>query len=476
MLESTDIHLVEVIIAPENGLVGETLFGSAFRRQYGVNVLAIMHDQSAQRTNLQDKLLHAGDTLLLQATDEQMKLFHEAKYWTGVQPISTALVLDKYRLEERICAMRIQSESSLIGSTLEESQLAYAFGISVLAIKRGAQVQLLPEPKSSLHEDDVLIVEVWPEDLKVLNALMELEMELGELPELDELQSDLVGSTEVVLSPHSTLAGSTLRELHFREKYGLSVLAIWRAGRAFRSGLRDMPLRFGDAILLYGSRSALRVLNDEPDFLVLTEEAQQPPRIEKAPIALTIMAGVITLVVFNILPIAIAAVVGGTLMVLTRVITMEEAYRFIDWPSVFLIAGMLPLGIALQESGAAQFVAETAVILVGGSGPIAVIVVLFMLTALVSQIMPNAAVAVLMAPIALSTAFQMNISPYAMAMIVAISASSSFLSPVAHPTNSLIMGPGGYRLFDYFKVGIILLCLILGTTLLLLPVFWPLGG
>ena len=475
-LESNEIHLVEMKLAPENDLVGETLFGSAFRTKYGVNVLAIMHDQSAQRTNLQEKVLHAGDTLLIQATDAQLQLFNQKNHWTEVQPISSSDIIEKYKLDERIRSMRIQRGSTLAGSTLGESHLADAFGIAVLAIMRGHTITLLPEPTIKFEEDDLLIVEVWPEDLKVLTGLIQLEMELGDLPELAALQTDLVGSTEVVLSPHSTMAGRTLRELHFREKYGLSVLAIWRGGRTYRSGLRDMPLRFGDAMLLYGPRSALRVLNDESNFLVLTEEVQQPPRIEKAPIALAIMAGVITLVVLNLFSIAIAAVVGATLMVLFRVISMDEAYRFIDWPSVFLIAGMLPLGIALQDSGAAQFLAEGAIGLVGQFGPSAVIAALFLLSALISQIMPNPAVAVLMAPIALSIAFQMNLSPYTFALIIAISASSSFLSPIAHPTNSLVMGPGGYRFSDYFKVGWILLLVLLGATLLLLPYFWPLNG
>ena len=474
-LESDEIHLAEVSLAAECDLVGETLFGSGFRAKFGANVLAIMHDHAAQRTNLQEKELHAGDILLIQATDEQLTLFDEQRRWTEVKPISSADVIEKYKLDERIHGMRVQKGTSLAGATLAESHLADAFGIAVLAIKRGPKIHLLPEPTTIMEEDDLLIVEVWPEDLKVLNGLIQLEMELGHLPELETLQTDLIGSTEVVLSPHASLAGQTLRELHFREKYGLSVLAVWRGGTAYRSGLRDMPLRFGDALLLYGPRSYLRVLNDEPDFLVLTEDVQQPPKIEKAPIALAIMAGVITLIMLNLFSIAIAAVFGATLMVLFRVITMDEAYRFINWPSVFLIAGMLPLGIALQESGAAQFLAEGAIGLVGQFGPSAIIAALFLLTALISQIMPNPAVAVLMAPIALSMAFQMNLSPYAFALIVAFSASSSFLSPIAHPTNSLVMGPGGYRFSDYFKVGWILLLVLLGATMILLPYFWPLN-
>lgn len=475
-LASSEIQLYEVKLAPDSKFAGETLYGSGFRAAYGVNVLAIMHEGVAQRTNLQDKLLHAGDTLLIQASDEQIMVFQNDQHWLDPFPISTSQVIERYKLNERIRGLRIPKGSRLNGMTLAESRLADAFGILVLAIRSGTETRLLPDPTDKLAEDEILIVEVWPEDLKVLNGLMQLEMELGVLPELEELQTDQIGSIEVVLSPRSTLASRSLRDLHFREKYGLSVLAIWRGGRAYRSGLRDIPLRFGDALLLFGPRSALRVLAEEPDFLVLTEEVQQPPRIEKAPLALAIMAGMISLVVLNIFPIAIAAVIGATMMVFFRVITMDEAYRFIDWPAVFLIAGMLPLGIAFQQSGTALFLAEGAVEIVGQYGPYAILAAFFILTVILSQIMPNAAVTVLMAPIALSTADQMNLSPYALAMVVAISASSSFLSPVAHPANSLIMGPGGYRLLDYFKVGLLLLVIMISVTLLILPTFWPLGN
>jgi di/tricarboxylate transporter len=475
-LISDAIHFYEVSVAENSELIGDTLYSSGFRSSYQVNVLAILQDGVPRRTNLQDMVLDGGDTLLIQTSQDQVELFQAHAQWCDVRPISIDEINEKYHLEERIFGMQIPSGSSLANTTLVESRLADAFGISVLAIQRDDSINLRPQAAELLLEEDRLLVEVLPEDLNVLNGLISLEMELGSLPALDELQTDHFGSTEVVLSPHSNLAGKTLRELHFREKFGLSVLAIWRGGRTFRSGLREMPLRFGDAMLLFGPRNALSMLAEENDFLALTEEIQQAPRTEKAPIAMAIMAGVITLVLLEIFPIAIAAVIGATLMVLFRVISMDEAYRFINWPAVFLIAGMLPLGIALQTTGAAAYIATLAVDLVGGFGSAAIISALFILTVFISQIMPNAAVTVLMAPIALSTASQMNLSPYSLAMIIAISASSSFLSPVSHPSNSLVMGPGGYRLGDYFKVGIGLVLLMLIATLVLLPVFWPIAG
>jgi di/tricarboxylate transporter len=186
------------------------------------------------------------------------------------------------------------------------------------------------------------------------------------------------------------------------------------------------------------------------------------------------MVGVLLTVVLGWLPIAIAAVIGATVMVLTRCLTMEEAYRHIEWKAVFLIAGMLPLGIAMETSGAAQFLADGLVTIIGGWGIWAVLVGLFILTSLATQVMPNPAVAVLMAPVAMNTAGDLGASPYAFVMLVAIAASASFLSPVAHPANVLIMGPGGYRFADYLKVGIPLTIVTLVITLIVLPFFWPL--
>lgn len=215
------------------------------------------------------------------------------------------------------------------------------------------------------------------------------------------------------------------------------------------------------------------MLGDEPDFIVLTEEAQEVPRLKKAPIAVGIMAAVLVPVILGYIPIAIAAVAGVTLMVLTGCLTMDEAYRAIEWKAVFLIAAMLPLGVAMEQTGAASMLADGMVAIMGPLGNLAVVGGIFLLAALASQVMPNPAVAVLLAPIALNTAAELGISPYPLMMVVAISASASFLSPVGHPSNILVMGPGGYKFSDYTKVGIPLTLVVLGVVLLTLPFFWP---
>lgn len=468
-LASAEIDLVEVAVLPGSSLIGKTLIQVGFRYRYKAIVLAIRRDSLVLRTNLETIPLQQGDVLLVQGRREQIDTMREESTLQVSAPEST----DSYQLEERLMVVRVPPGSSLVGKTLITSRLGDAFGLGVMGIVRQGETLLMPDPQEPLLEGDTLLVKGKREDLVTVEGLQELEIEMQEPPELGQLESEEVGSVEAVLSPYTTLVGRTLRELYFRNKYGLSVLAIWRQGRSYRSNLRDMALQFGDALLLYGPRGNIRVLGSDPDFLVLTEEAQEAPRLNKAYLSLVVVVGVLVPVILGWLNIAIAAIAGVIVMVLTGCITMEEAYRSIQLKAVFLIAGMLPLGIALQQTGAASLIAEQMVVLVGGLGPLAILVGLFILAALASQVMPNPAVAVLLAPIALTIAADMAVSPYPLMMAVAVSASAAFLSPVGHPANILVMGPGGYRFSDYTKVGLPLTLVVLVVALIFIPLFWP---
>jgi di/tricarboxylate transporter len=468
-LRSAEIDLAELMLSPQSSLLGQTLEQIDFRRRFGAIVLAIRRGGGVVRTNLEKLPLQRDDILLIQGTRTQFDaLQSEPEFF-----LSSLEATDRYHLEERLVAMRVPKNSILVEKSLVESRLGDAFGLGVMGIVRDGTTLLMPGAEERLAAGDLLLIKTRPEDIQTLAGLQNLEIDRQAPPDLTELESEHVGLGEIVLSPRTTLAGKTLRQTHFRDKYGLSVLAIWREGRAYRSDLRDMALRFGDALLVYGPHERLRMLGQEPDFLVLTEAAQEAPRLNKAPFALLIMVAVLTPVILDWLPIAIAAVAGVVLMILTRCLTMEEAYQAIEWKAVFLIAGMLPLGIAMEQTGAARFLAEGVVGLVGELGPTAVMAGLFILAALASQIMPNPAVAVLLAPIALNTASDLGVSPYPLVMAVAVSASAAFLSPVGHSANILVMGPGGYRFADYTKVGIPLTLVVLAVVLLVLPIFWP---
>ena len=468
-LISAEIELVELEISPKSSLVARTLRQADLRKHYGAIVLAIRRDETIWRTNLEKILLQAGDKLLVQGDRDQINAVGEEEMLIATAPQPDGI----YHLEERLMVVRLPEDSSLVGKSLTESRLGDAFGMGVMGIIRQGKTQLMPDPNERLEAGDTLLVKGKRDDLLTVDGLQSLRIESDASPELSELESAEVGLMEAVLSPHTTLVGKTLREIHFRVKYGLSVLAIWREGRAYYSNLGEMALRFGDAFLLHGSRERIRMLGSDSDFLVLTEEAQEAPRSNKAWLAVLIMVVVLLPVILGLVPIAIMVVVGVALMVLSGCLTMDEAYRSIEWKAVFLIAGMIPLGIAMQKTGAASFVATWMVGWLGVYGPTVVMGGLYILTSLASQVMPNAAVAVILAPIALNTASDLGISPYPLAMTVAVAASAAFLSPVGHPANLLVMGPGGYRFSDYIKVGLPLTLVVLVVVILVMPIFWP---
>jgi di/tricarboxylate transporter len=472
---SKDINLAEVVLPKGSEFVGKTLSEIDFRNRFDAMVLAIRRGGVVRRTNLQDEPLAEQDALLLQGKPQQLEALAGSSEFEAFRPVTRIDLTDVYHLQERLLLMAVPGDSALIGHTLKESRLGDALGIRVLCIARSDGTVRMPDPEESIKEDDRLVVEARMEGIDILHALEQLKVDRTSTPDLSKLVSETVGLVETVLSPYSRLAGKTLRNIHFREKYGLSVLAVWRQGKAHHSDLRDMTLNFGDALLLYGERAMLNILGREPDFIVLTESAQEVPRQEKAKLAAVIMVVTFVPVIAGLIPIYIAAVVGAALMVMGRCLTMEEAYRYIEWKAVFLIAGMFPLGTALDQSGAAKYLAEGMVSLVGPFGPIAVMLGLLLLTFLATCFIPTAALVVLMAPVVLNTATQMSVSQHALMMAMAVAASASFTTPISHPANILVMGPGGYRFIDYLKVGGLLTLVTLLVVMAALPFFWPLN-
>ena len=471
---SNEVGLAELRIAEGASIVGRTLVQADFRPRFGAIVLAILRDAELIHSNLGMTPLRAGDRLLVQGRRGDLPGLLEAPEFSGSSPKAEAELSEAYRLRDLMSAIRVPAGSSLVGQGLAESRVGDALGVGVVSLKRGTIHQLRPGPDEKLQADDLLFVRGTRDDVTIFRGLQGLEVESETAPELRDLESERSGLIEVVLSPRTTLAGKTPTQLRFRERYGMQLLAILRQGEVRRSNIRDHALRFGDALLLLGPRENLQHLARDPDFLVMSDEIEPAPERRKAPLAGLIMAGVVVPVLLGWLPIATAAVAGAAVMVLVGCLSMDQAYRAIEWRAIFLIAGMLPLGTALQETGAAAFLAEGLLETVGPYGPWAVLGALYLVTALATSIIPTAALVVLMAPIALKACSAMDISPYAVMMAVAMAASASFTSPVSHPANVLVMGPGGYRFVDYVKLGVPLTLLVLVVVLVVLPFFWPL--
>jgi di/tricarboxylate transporter len=476
-LTAHGMQVARLGLKPGSAYEGQSLSDIGFRNRLGLSVLAIERGEIHLDTDLKVQRLKAGDTLVVYGRSERLARLADDTHFQPPE-ILTLEDMDNYaKLGNDLRQLRVPDASKLVGLTLSESRLGDAVDVQILCIVRADGTALIPASDDRFAAGDRLMVWGTADMISILlmQGLEGMFIE-ADTPQTDlsMLEDDQVGLVEVMLSPHSVLSGMTLRGMNFREKYGLTVLAIWRKGNAYREDLRDMALQFGDALLLYGPWDKLNLLGREPDFLVLTEAAQEPPREEKAKLALTIMAAVLIPVIMDWVPIYIAVVIGAAVMVLTRCLTMEEAYRYIEWKAVFLIAGMLPLGTALENTGAARILAEGVVGTLGPFGPYAVLFGLMAITFIATSIIPTAALVVLMVPIALKTAASLGISPYALMMGIAMAASSSFTSPISHPANVLVMGPGGYRFIDYVKVGVPLTLVVLVVLMIVLPIFWPL--
>lgn len=468
-LISDTIGLAEIQLTAESNFPGHSLAKINFRHQYGVTVLAIRQGESIKRTNLQNIDLKPGDRLLIQGLLSKMDRIADQP---GFRYLESDEVQD-YQLEERLLYIHIPEKSILVGRSLEESRLGSAYGLAALAFDRGNDNWQIPEPGFNLQAGDRLIVGGRPVDIEVIRGLDSLQIDRKVETKLELLESGSMQIVEVMLSPYTTLAGKSLQQIQFREKYGLSVLAIWRGDRAYRTALGDMALNFGDALLCFGPIERYQLLGNDQNFVVLKTEFQEQPKLKKAPLSSLIMLAVIMSVIFFGLPISIAAITGCVLMVLTLCLSMEEAYQGIDWRSVFLIASMLPLGIAMDQTGAAAYLASLVINSVGAYGPYAILGGLMLLSMISTQFMPSPVVAVLMSPIALTTAVNFGVSPYPFMMGIAYSLAAAFLSPVAHPANVLVMSPGGYRFVDYFKQGLPLSIIVLAVSILLLPLLFP---
>ncbi len=467
------VNLVEARIADDSALVKELVNHTEFRRTFGVNVLAIRRNELVRRVNISKVPLRAGDQLLLQGNEEALERLEGSPEFIEINPVDEKQLLETYRLQESVFVIRIPRESKLGGQSLAQSRIGDAFDFRLLATFRENMLQLMPEPDELLLGGDLLLLQGHPEDLDELRGLQELEIDSNLSTRFSTYESDRLALVEATLNPQSDLAGQSIADLNFREKYGLELVAVWRSGKAIRSELDQLVLEFGDALLLVGPRNKLDVFSNEPDFITLSSTGKSAPDTRRAPRAAFIMLAVVALVLAGYLPIAIAAVLGSTCMVISGCLNMEQAYRAIDWRAVFLIAGMLPLGVAMQTTGAASFVAAEVMGLLGGLGPWSVIAGLYMLTALATMIVPTAALVVLMSPIVLSASAEMGIEPQTAMMAIAMAASASFTSPISHPANILVMGPGGYKFSDYIKIGVPLTLVIFVAVMFLLPIFWP---
>ena len=384
-------------------------------------------------------------------------------------------LIEAYRLGEKLFRARIPENSFLTGKRLNECTLREDFDVNVVSIERGERRILDPVPETRLEQGDVLVLEGDEKDFRERDVEPYMEF----LPESKFRESDLEAQAtavvEAMLAPRSRLIGKTLRESHFREKYGLSVLAIWHGDQEIITDLADVQLQFGDALLLQGPRERLSVLRDDVDLILLVSDEETEITVPSKGRA-ALMIFIATLILAVIFPDLTGAIMlGGALaMVLTKIITTEQAYAAIGWKTVFLVAGMLPMGIALTKTNAAGLAAVHILNIFGGHGSLLLLAGVFIVTVLLSQVVNGAVAAAIIGPIAIQIAQQAGVDPRALLMGVAMATSMAFITPLGHPVNILVMSPGGYGFWDYMRMGLPLTIILFIVVMIFLPLFWSL--
>ncbi|MCI0861012.1 MAG: SLC13 family permease [Chloroflexi bacterium] len=379
-----------------------------------------------------------------------------------------------YNIRDYVTEVRVSPESSLIGKTLLESRLGQDFDLTVLALQRENGKQPRLRRDIVIQIGDLLIVESSASDLMAARQSLGLTVEAEQKFDLGSLERGDVQLIEATLAPRSHIVGRSLRDVRFRDRYGFTALAISRQGEVITERLRDVPLKFGDSLLLQGPPRRVKQLQEGENFLVLEPIETEQFRRKKAPIAVAALVLAIGLAIFAGMAISLAMVIAAVIMILAGALRIEEAYESVDWRTVFLVAGMLPLGLAMELTGTARLLADVILEVFEPYGARAALAGIYLLAALITQPMSNAAAIVLIVPIALDTADGLDANYKTFTMAVVIGAATSFLSPVGHKANVLVFGPGGYKFTDYARVGAILTVLLLIVSMIFLPIFWPL--
>jgi di/tricarboxylate transporter len=377
-----------------------------------------------------------------------------------------------YGIERTLCEVRVQAGSALAGMSLRQGEWATHLGLTVVGLARDGRVIVSPSPDEIIREGDIVLAQGTPRE----DVLTAYGLRLQAQPEMTHNIADgaaVLG--EIVLSPRASSAGKTLRELQFREKYGLNVLALWRRNKPVVESISEMPLEPGDALLVQGPAAQFRVLRDQHDFLLLEQDPDAVLRPRKAPLAAVITLVALVVAAMGWLPVPVAALAGAALLMLTRCVSMDDGYRAIEWKAIFLIAGMWPLGTALVSTGLADMAAGSLLRLAHGMPTLALAAILLIAAGVLSQVIGGqVAVPILLAPIAMAIGYGTGADPRGLAMAVALGSSLGFLTPVGHPVNTLVMGPGGYSSRDFLRVGGLLLVILVPIILAGLHLFWKL--
>ncbi|NBI29237.1 SLC13 family permease [Chengkuizengella sp. YPA3-1-1] len=401
--------------------------------------------------------------------------------------LSSNELISFYELQDKLHYVRITSSSNIVGQNLADLKLSEKYKITVIEVHRRinerliglGQKRLAPCSNTILQENDCLLL--FGEEQVVHQFISNYELEQANKDNKilhEDLVSKKFGLLELFIPPHSKFQNKTISELHFREKYHCNVVAINKKGKFIVTNIKDVKLNLGDALLIHGDWDDIELLaNEKLDVISgadVSTEAKAAYSKGKAPIAAIIMLLMLCMMIFEVVPTVVAVMISAFLMIITGCIkSISEAYQQVNWEAVVLIAAMLPMATALEKTGGIKYISDGLLSTIGELGTYPLLIGFYVITMLLSQFISNTATAVIFAPIAITTGMNIGVSPYPFLMAVAISASMAFATPVASPTNALVMTAGGYSFSDYVKVGVPLQLVLGIVMLIMIPLLFP---
>ena len=363
--------------------------------------------------------------------------------------------------------------SSLIDQTLEESGLGRDLDLTVLRIVRDKKRYITPGANTQLMEGDLLLVEGLRDDILKIKDTAGIDLKADYKMADPEIEGEELQLAEIIILQGSPFVQRTLKTLRFRERYNLQVLAVNRNNETIRRKLSSISLRVGDTILVQGTTQNLSALASDDTLRIVGSLPGNRHNTRRAPIAIAIFVGVLLAASLNILSIPVAVLLGAALTFVTKCITPQEAYRQIEWTIIILVGSMLALGVAMETTGTADYLAGLVVGIAGDIGGIGLLTLFFVLAVLLTQPMSNQAAAIVLIPVAIQTANQLGLNPRTFAMMIAIAASCSYLTPL-EPACLMVYGPGRYKFMDFVKVGALLTGIVYLIAIFMVPMVWPL--
>ena len=379
--------------------------------------------------------------------------------------------VDRYRLADYLAEVRVTENSPLIGKNWEENEISSEPDVDLANLIRNDKATSHPS-RTKIRENDILLLHGSGDRLIEIEHKYGLESKANVVMSDKKISSHELQLVEALIQPRSNLIKSTLKTANFYRRYRATVFAVQRRSKTLRDRLKDIKLEAGDTLLLQTSKANFPRIIRSSDLIVTNELTELYLRRDRAIIALSILGVVVLLAAFGIVPIFVAALIGAVGMILTRCLTVEEAYGAIDWRVIFLLGGIIPLGLALEQSGTARWLSNQILLPFIDFNPVVILALIYLATAVLTEIMSNNAAAVILAPIAISIASAMHVNPRPFLVAITFAASTSFATPIGYQTNTMIYAPGNYRFTDFTRIGGPLNLIFLGVAVLLIPLLW----